>query len=353
MKNNLIFRAFWFVCLLGSVVAVGQDIHFSQFYMTSLSQNPAMAGYNHDIQAILNYKTQWQSVPAPYKTAAGSFDMKLNKRKASKGFLCGGLNFFSDKAGSARMSTMQANFSLAYHVRLAKFSTLGGGLQGGFAQRSLNTSTLQWGNQFDGMNYDAGLATGEMPILASRSFADCGAGILWNYNNNSSEKNVAGPSDMKITFGLSAFHLNRPKYSFYQSGNEKLYIKYVAHGTAIVSLKGTNIALAPGFFYYRQGGAQEIYAGGMIKYKLGMDSKYTGLQKGAAVSFGGFARAKDAFIGTMLLEYSQFALGLSYDVNISPLRTATNGRGGFEISLRFVNPNPFLYKSHDRPFGSK
>jgi len=353
MKNNLNYTTTWFACMLISLTGLGQDIHFSQFYMTSLSQNPAMAGYNHDIQAILNYKTQWQSVPAAYKTAAGSFDMKVNKRKASKGFLGAGLNFFSDKAGSAQMSTMQANFSLAYHARVARYATLGGGIQAGFAQRSINSSSLQWGNQFDGMDYDAGLATGETGGAASRAFVDCGAGILWNYNNTSTEKNVAGTSDLKVTFGASVFHLNQPKYSFYQSSNEKLNMKYVAHGTAIVSLKGSSIAIAPGFFYYRQGGAQEIYAGGMLKYKLGMDSKYTGLQKGAAVSFGGFVRARDAIIATTLIEYSQFAIGLSYDVNTSLLRTASNGRGGFEISLRFVNPNPFLYKGHDRPYGSK
>lgn len=108
------------------------------------------------------------------------------------------------------------------------------------------------------------------------------------------------------------------------------------------------MALAPGFFYYRQGAVQEIYAGGMIRYKLKQDSKYTGLQKGAAISVGGFIRARDALVATMLFEYSQYAIGLSYDVNTSLLRTASNGRGGFEISLRFVNPNPFLYKGRGR-----
>ncbi len=343
------------VCMLMSLSCVSQDIHFSQFYMTSLSQNPAMAGYNHDVQAIINYKTQWQSVPTPYKTGAGSFDMKFKKQKASKSFWAGGINFFSDKAGDAQMSTMQANLSLAYHVKVSQYSTFGGGLQAGFAQRSINSSSLQWGNQFDGMNYNGGLATGESSLAAARAYLDCGGGVLWNYNNTSSEKKVAGASDLKITLGASAFHFNQPKYSFYQSSNERLNMKFAVNGTAIISLKNTNIALAPGFFYYRQGGTQEIYAGGMVKYKLGMDSKYTGLQKGAAVSFGGFLRAKDAVIATMLFEYSQYAIGLSYDVNTSPLRTASNGRGGFEISLRFVNPNPFLYKGRggDRPFGSK
>jgi type IX secretion system PorP/SprF family membrane protein len=345
MKKLLVY----FICAwLLSYIVKAQDIHFSQFYMTSLSQNPALAGYNHDVQAILNYKTQWQSITAPYKTAAGSFDMKLKKGKVTRGFWAAGANFFSDKAGDSQLATVQANLSLAYHVRLARFATLGGGLQGGFVQRSINTSALQWGNQYDGSAYNPTLATGESMAMISKSYADFGGGILYNYNNTSGERNVTDNHDLKFHFGASAFHINRPNYSFYQGGTERLNIKYVVHGGALISLKNTNMALAPGFFYYRQGAVQEIYAGGMIRYKLKQDSKYTGLQKGAAISVGGFIRARDALVATMLFEYSQYAIGLSYDVNTSLLRTASNGRGGFEISLRFVNPNPFLYKGRGR-----
>jgi len=339
------------ICVVAGLLifsAKGQDIHFSQFYMTSLTQNPAMAGYSHDLQAILNYKSQWQSIPSPYKTAAGSFDMKLNKKKAGKGFWAGGANFFSDKAGDGQMGTVQSNLSLAYHVRTARYATFGGGLQAGFVQRSINASALQWGNQYDGQVYNPTLPTGESAGMMSRSYLDLGAGILYNYNNTAGEKNVTDNHDLKVNLGASVFHINQPRYSFYQNSNEKLNIKYVAHGTALVSLKNSNVAFAPGFFYYRQGATQEIYAGSMVRYKLRQDSKYTGLQKGAAISVGGFLRARDALVATMLFEYSQYAIGLSYDVNTSRLRTASSGRGGFEISLRFVNPNPFLYKSRGR-----
>jgi hypothetical protein len=32
---------------------------------------------------------------------------------------------------------------------------------------------------------------------------------------------------------------------------------------------------------------------------------------------------------------------MSYDVNISSLKTASKARGGFEISLHYIAPNPF------------
>jgi hypothetical protein len=44
------------------------------------------------------------------------------------------------------------------------------------------------------------------------------------------------------------------------------------------------------------------------------------------------------------MEYANYAIGFSYDINTSGLQTASNARGGMEITLRFVNPNPFLYQ---------
>jgi type IX secretion system PorP/SprF family membrane protein len=347
MKNKITSIFYLAACLLLPGFVIGQDIHFSQFYMAPLTQNPALAGYNHDYQAILNYKSQWQSVPSPYKTSAGSLDMRVGKKKTKKSFWAAGVNFFSDKAGDSQMGTTQGNLSAVYHVRLSKYSTFGTGLQAGFVQRSISSAGLQWGNQYDGSNYNAALESGETSGSIMKTYADFGGGLLWNYNNTAGEKNVTDNHDLKINFGVSAFHLNQPKYSFYNT-NEKLNIKYVAHGSALISKKNSNIAYAPGFMYYRQGAVQEIYVGSLIRYKLNQDSKYTGLHKGAAISFGGFVRAKDAAVACMLFEYSSYAIGFSYDINTSPLRTASNARGGFEISLRFVNPNPFLYKGRGR-----
>ncbi|MFI5151315.1 MAG: type IX secretion system membrane protein PorP/SprF, partial [Bacteroidia bacterium] len=47
-----------------------QDTHFSQFYMSPLTQNPAMAGAVYDMQALINYRNQWSSIATPFKTMA-------------------------------------------------------------------------------------------------------------------------------------------------------------------------------------------------------------------------------------------------------------------------------------------
>ena len=60
-----------------------QDIHFSQFNYAPLLLNPALAGgFNGDMRADVNYKSQWQSMaPTPYKTVAASVDIRAMQKK--------------------------------------------------------------------------------------------------------------------------------------------------------------------------------------------------------------------------------------------------------------------------------
>jgi type IX secretion system PorP/SprF family membrane protein len=337
MKSIVIF----FILNFSFLISSAQDIHFSQFYMNPLAQNPAMTGANYDMQAIINFKDQWQSIGTPYRTMAASFDMRLNKKKANAGFFAAGINIFNDKAGDSKMGTTQANLNLAYHVRLGGYHTLGAGLQGGFAQRSISYSALEWGNQYDGAKYNSTMPTGEASGSSAVAYPDFGGGVVWTYNNTAGAVKVDDNHELKANLGVSVFHPHQPKYSFEKTVTEKLYAKIVVHGNAMISLPNSNIALVPGIMYYKQGPAQEIYAGSLIRYALQQNSKYTGVKKGAAFSLGAFYRAKDAVVASFLLEYSNYALGISYDLNTSRLTPASQGRGGIEISLRFVTPSPF------------
>jgi hypothetical protein len=47
-------------------------------------------------------------------------------------------------------------------------------------------------------------------------------------------------------------------------------------------------------------------------------------------------RFGDAWIMYLEANYQQWNLGLSYDINTSDFQTATNGRGGLELSLQYL-----------------
>ncbi len=332
------------ICLL-TLSSVAQDIHFSQFWMTPLLINPAQAGAEHDLRAIVNYKNQWGSVAAPYSTANLSVDMKLKKKKGAKGFSALGITIFNDNAGDDQMKTLQGNLAFAYHVYLTNKSTLGAGLYGGFAQRSISYSNLQWMNQYDGTSYNAALPSGEPSAGSSFTHLDLGGGLHYDYN--SGEKYITKNDHKSFSAGIALFHANQPKYSFYGTG-EKLNIKMVGYANALIGIRNTNVSVVPGVTYLQQGKATELLVGSMLRYQLKEESRYTGYVKGSSLSIGSYYRNKDAMVATMQFEISQYTIGVSYDVNVSKLKTASNGRGGFEISLRFVNPNPFLYKNTSR-----
>jgi hypothetical protein len=72
--------------------------------------------------------------------------------------------------------------------------------------------------------------------------------------------------------------------------------------------------------------------GGAVSFNLNGEEEtptelYTGL----------WYRFNDAIIPYLGLEVSNFRIGFSYDLNSSSLRTASNTRGGTEISLIYVH----------------
>lgn len=337
----LIFRKALFIGVLIGIVncvpALAQDIHFSQFDETPLQLNPANTAVHHDVRIITNYKNQWQSVGSPYKTFALSGEVKLLKKKKQNLGL--GIDFFNDKAGDAQMGTTQANLSLSGIIPLNLKSLISGGLMCGFAQRSMSTSKLTWGNQYDGMAYNANLPTGETSSVNNYTYLDLGAGVQYSYGTD--EMYISANNARKVNIGVSVFHPNQPAYSFYGNKSENLHMKLVFHGDAAIGIKNTNLILKPSYIVFLQGATKEITPGMTFQYILQESSKYTGNKKPAAVSLGGYYRANDAFIALAKFEYANYAIGFSYDINLSKLKTVTSSRGGFEISLRFIAPGAF------------
>ncbi len=160
-------------------------------------------------------------------------------------------------------------------------------------------------------------------------------------------RRVTDNNDFRVNFGAAVYHVSRPSYSF-QGNNDKLYAKFVLHGNALLSIPYSNIGFVPGLIVYKQGGPSEVLAGTLVRYVLNQKSKYTGNKTTSAVSIGAYYRGRDAAIIGFLLEYSKYAIGMSYDVNVSRLKVASVGKGGFELSLRFNAANPFMVNSRSR-----
>ncbi len=327
-------KVFIFGSLLMSLASFAQDVHFSHTEFSPLTLNPALAGANSPMQGIVNYRSQWNSIATPYSTIAASFDTRFNENKrAKKGIIAGGLNFYNDKAGDLKVSSTSVNLNLAYHLILDQSSTLGLGIYTGYGQRSIDPSAGRWGTQYDGMSYDPSLATGETFNNQSFGYLDAGAGMVYTYKTG--EGYMTQNIQRLFNIGFSAYHLNRPNYSFVNAADDKLYIRYSAFANANIGIANTRGSFLPGIYYHRQGTAQEFLWGFNYKYILSEGSKFTGFTRPMAAYLGVFNRWKDAIVAKFIFEWDQVSTGFAYDINLSSLSDVSKARGGFEIFLRF------------------
>lgn len=321
-----------------------QDSHFSQFYNSPLTLNPSQAGaIDGGIRLMTTYRNQWRSISTPYKTFGFSGDKGFFRKISSSGFLGAGLSFISDKAGDSELGLNQVNLSLAYHLHVSKLNMVSAGIQGGFAQRSINFEKLTWDNQYNGSAFDPTLPSNEPAHSNSISYFDFAGGLQWTYSRN--EMYASANNFLIINMGIAVFHVSQPNVSFYTSDKDRLPMKMVIHGSTQIGVKNSRTAFFPAFVYMQQGPLKNIIVGTLMQLKVQDKSKYTGTLKGTVVSYGGYYRIKDALIPYVQIEKAYYALGLSYDINISGLTPVSRGFGGMEITLRYINPNSFAGKS--------
>lgn len=310
-----------------------QDIHFSQFFYSPMTLNPALCGaFNGNIRGVLNYRNQWNSF-APFNTFAASVDANFGSSFLKNDLMGIGVNAFNDVAGDTRYSSTNVGLTFAYIKTLGDRyhrSYLSAAFQGSYAQKSVDYLAMTFSNQFDGVYYDPTLATGESMGFDSKGYLDLAAGLMWYL--------VPKEDRFSMYMGGSIYHLNQPDQSI-GAVNDQLYMRYSGHIGAQIPV-GKMTSLVPAFMLLQQGPYTEYFGGTNLKFYLqGMQWSST------AISFGLWQRIVGDVDGgvkgestaiSARLDYEKISLGLSYDVNISSLREASSNAGGPELSLTYI-----------------
>lgn len=331
-EKLIIMNTFWSKSLLITLVfvsvifrGIGQDIHFSQFYETSMLRNPALTGiYNGDYRLGVMYRNQWSSVSAPFQTATATGEIKKQVGE-SQDFIGIGLLGFFDRTGSINLSTLSGNASISYNRSLnEEHSTfLSVGLMGGYLQRNYDPSKITLGSQYTpGKGFDPSLPAGEQFPNPKMSQMDLGLGV--NYTSNTGADNKTNYS-----VGLAAYHLTKPENNFY--GNiagvrQDMRFNLNASSNWLITEMWSAQALGNVML---QGKYNEIIVGGMA----GRKSAETASEDVLILYAGLMYRWNDALIPVIKIDFNDFTLGMSYDMNVSKLRSASGLRGGFEISI--------------------
>ena len=325
--------------LLSSIVTEAQDYHFSQFDHLPMMINPALTGgIRGDQRATIIYRNQWTSVGAPFKTYAFSGDMNVFKYKTGwkKNYLGLGLNVLRDVAGDTKMSETMANVSLSSFIQITRQHTISAGIQSGFYRQDIDFTKFIWDNE---SNMDFSFDPSSFNAFTKEEIS---AGINWVYLTD--EQNLNDNDEVYFSLGAAVHHTSRPLSPFTSSGLDKRHLKVTVHGDLYYSFKGREDALTGTFMFMRQGPNTQTLMGAMYRFRFRQASKITGFIKGIAVSGGLNYRLGDAIIPKLLIEVDNFALGIAYDITVSSLTGLNQAKGGIELSLRFINPNPFEFR---------
>lgn len=328
---------------MGLVTCMAQDVHFAQLSETPLVLNPGLTGvFDGFYRGMINYRNQWPAMGKPYSTFAASADAPFaTKRKG--GYIGGGINFYSDKAGDSKFGSTQVNLSASAILPVGDQSRFSVGLQVGMGQHSVSLSAIQWPNQYNGMQYDPNITPNESTAKNSFSYFDAGAGV--NYQVSNAIGNIQGKDVTCFNIGAAFFHANMPLQKFTSISSENLYGRLVVNTSLRYDFPGTKAGIVPSAIYMMQGPASEINFGTLIRYKIHEGTKITGFYTESAFSAGVHCRWEDAISPQVYFEFSDYAFGISYDFNISSYGQVQKSSGGLEISLRYANMKGAVRKS--------
>jgi len=299
---------------------IGQDIHFSQFFNSPLNINPALTGsFNGSTRVHANYRQQWKSVPVDYLSADVGIDFKFRKPDKKNYLGVGGLINY-DKAGDLSLSMTGLNGFLAYAVGISENKSITPAINVSYSQRKYDFDAVRSGNQWNGTAFDPGTA-GEFIGADNTSYFDIGLGL--NYRGQKTYRKF-------IDLGVGLYHLIQPTDSFSSTPADitKRPMRLSLYGMLNHQI-ADKLDLLLNASYQNQSPYREIVVNGQGKLYLG-DNLDKALYLGLGYRFG------DAWYPMIAVEIGRLYGAFSYDFNISNFDIATDGKGGPELSIRYI-----------------
>ncbi|MCU0434006.1 MAG: PorP/SprF family type IX secretion system membrane protein [Bacteroidia bacterium] len=296
-----------------------QDFHLTHYDAAKIYLNPAMTGmFDGRFRIHANYRNQWTAVASrPFQTAALAWDKPIRRYGV-------GVQLMNNRAGIGNFNVLSLNVSGAYDLQLDDNNEhhVAFGMCAGFTQKSVNFGRLTWNNQYtmsNGGGFDQSLPSGELFAGNEQQYLlDVSAGALYYFAREQSRINPF--------IGFSAFHLNQPNESFF-GRTSRWPIRYVIHAGGRVGIN-ERLTLQPRVLSMWQLNNRELVLGLLANIYLPNSDSY--------LIAGPTFRTRDAAILELGLKHGEYTYRISYDINVSTLKPASNNRGGIEFSVVYV-----------------
>ena len=301
-----------------------QDPHFSQYFATPLTLNPALtASMDGAFRVATHMRQQWPAPGSPYTTAAGSFEHQLFRSRIPENDRAGiGAMFMEDESLSGGLKTTYASLSVAYQKSLDEFQRIGVGFQGTYGNRRADLSRLSFHNQFESDRFNTSLPSGEPDFQPMPATMGLNAGLLYHYED----------INRKVFAGASLYHMNRPRISMMNDSLNRIPTRATVHfGTMF--LYGSNLRFTFHGCWQLQGGAHEASVGGAVGYDIGETT---------TIFAGVWSRINESIYPYVSCVLGSMQVAMTYDFTISRLYTSTPRYASIELS--------FIYSMRDDRF---
>ena len=303
----------------------GQDIHFSNYYASPLSLNPANTGnYAGNWRVMCNYRQQGDNLVNSFSTATLAYDRPIYvlSEKLSAGFV-----YIYDNSANNTLLVNKIYLSSAYYQRISTNSYLHLGLQVGFVHKLLNLNNLTFPDQFDISTgyFNTSMATSDYFEKQSLSYIDLNWGLIWSRKTNR----------LNTELGIAMFHYNSPKETFLNN-SEKLAPRYQLHGIAKKRIK-TSYYVKPQILFSMHDNTNEFLIGTDIGIMPVNPEIVNDFHVGIHYR-GGYDRNSDALIFKVGLHYKDFDIAVAYDLGITDQKLSKYTSNAIELSIIFTRP---------------
>lgn len=308
--------------LLCFIKIKAQDPHFSQFFASPLTLNPANTGnFNGDLRVSGNYRNQWPGFGNAYITSTVAVDGSFLKRAISKrDKLSGGLLILSDQTGNGILKENHLVLSLAYQKSVGENQSITVGFQGGVGNYMFDATKANFEDEISASGFTIPSAEILLTRDLSKVFLDVHTGVLYKLNFDNSNG---------LYIGGSVYHLAKPNFGF-NSNNYRLENRFNVHGGGFNQLNFST-ALHYSFQYQKQFNYKEFLIGAAVSRNI-IDK----LNTYAELYAGVWMRNNDSFIPYLGIEWNSVRAGFSYDFNYSGKKATSSLFQTAEVSLTWI-----------------
>lgn len=357
--------------LLLTVGLTAQDLHYSYYHFMPASVNPANVGAFYGSYRVAGIYTSKDGGLADksFKNFSLSADAPLVRGIRKQDWIgvgvqadvFGALNGSGDLSNETRQTGFEKyaqnwtfmKFSASYHLSLdkaqkniftlgAQFNT-GRRMFGGFTFNDTRNGII---NQvdLDLQNYQQISSSNDPDKNTKYTSQDLGVGLLFNARRDKSDLRIGIAAEGLLSPKLGLFSKSVRKIKLPEPGpnppkdpvtsgvsKDSLETKFFGlniHGDYVLDIT-PRTSIDPSFYFYNLGKFNAFNVNSRIWYQINPDQDFKG---GAGLGLRDF-RDVILYVGA---RFSDFEVGMAYDLNINDRTLASNGFGGFEIAARYL-----------------